>query len=154
MPHQTSWPNVGPQTVPGPILTTVQYLLRADGHGVAVDGAYGPETRGAIQKLQADNGLAVDGIAGDQTWPCLIVTVSQGSTGDAVRAAQFELARRALPETAGLGVDGDFGPNTDAAVRAFQQLLSGTGLPQSPIDGVVGPNTWFALTTGFAIADI
>ncbi|MCA1702237.1 MAG: peptidoglycan-binding protein [Actinobacteria bacterium] len=37
------------------------------------------------------------------------------------------------------GIDGIFGPLTEAAVRAFQQ---GAGID---VDGVVGPQTWNAL---------
>jgi peptidoglycan hydrolase-like protein with peptidoglycan-binding domain len=42
----------------------------------------------------------------------------------------------------GLTVDGIFGPNTETAVKLFQQ---GTGLT---VDGVVGPQTWQALPDG------
>jgi len=116
MPHQSSWPQVGPKTLPGPSIETVQHLLRAHGQDIAVDGIYGPQTSGAIQKHQSDHSLGVDGIAGNETWPTLLESVSQGSTGDAVRAAQFQLAGRALPETTGLAVDGNFGPLTNAAL--------------------------------------
>ena len=41
-----------------------------------------------------------------------------------------------------LDVDGIFGPNTEAAVKAFQQSR---GLS---VDGIVGPITWRALVSG------
>lgn len=44
-----------------------------------------------------------------------------------------------LQRILGLSVDGDFGPNTDKAVRAFQAKHKLT------VDGVVGPNTWKVL---------
>lgn len=56
-----------------------------------------------------------------------------GSTGEAVKTEQTFLNAF---NSAGLAVDGDFGPATDAAVRAWQ---SKRGLG---VDGVVGPATW------------
>lgn len=44
-----------------------------------------------------------------------------------------------LQKLIGVKVDGDFGPDTDAAVRAYQATR---GLK---VDGLVGPNTWGAL---------
>lgn len=133
----------------GPVANTVQYLLRARGYDVAVDGSVGPMTTAAIEAFQSDNGLTVDGIVGDQTWPALIMQVEQGSHGDAVRAAQDQLAYRVLPECQNLVVDGAFGPKTDAAVRAFQTYVrdNQAWYVDRPVvvDGSVGVNTWYAL---------
>ena len=75
---------------------TLQYLLRARGHNVAVDGIFGPNTDAAVRAFQQQKGLAVDGIVGPITWPALIVTVKQGSQGDAVRGVQEEFQFRNL----------------------------------------------------------
>src|SRR5829696_2427540 len=104
-----------------------QYLLRANGRSVTVDGIFGPNTEAAVRAFQQSKGLAVDGIVGPNTWSALIIQVKRGSQGDAVRALQ---------------VDGIFGPKTDAAVRGFQQALGIT------VDGIVGPVTWRALISG------
>ena len=68
-------------------------------------------------------------------------TISLGSRGDTVKRAQ-RAVRRGLPDT-GLVVDGDFGPKTRDAVKAFQQGRSGLA-----VDGIVGPATWNALPDG------
>ena len=57
--------------------------------------------------------------------------IKLGDTGSAVIEAQRLLG--------GIEVDGEFGPETDAAVRQFQ---AANGLV---VDGEVGPQTWTAL---------
>ena len=66
-------------------------------------------------------------------------TISPGATGTAVRRLQ-----RALRRTPNLGitVDGIFGPQTETAVKEFQE---GAGLVA---DGTAGPPTWDALPDG------
>ena len=66
-------------------------------------------------------------------------TIAPGATGDVVRRVQRALRRTPDP---GLAVDGVFGPNTETAVRDFQD---GAGLV---VDGIVGPATWAALPDG------
>jgi peptidoglycan hydrolase-like protein with peptidoglycan-binding domain len=128
---------------------TLQYLLRARGHSVVVDGMFGPATDAAVRAFQREKHLGVDGIVGPDTWSALIVQVRQGSEGDAVRGVQEEFQFRNLsgdPET-GLAVDGIFGPKTDAAVRGFQEALH-KDIPSVTVDGIVGPVTWRALVSG------
>jgi peptidoglycan hydrolase-like protein with peptidoglycan-binding domain len=57
-------------------------------------------------------------------------TLRRGANGELVKVIQKKL---------GLAIDGDFGPNTEAAVRAFQRVHD-----MVP-DGIVGPKTWRAL---------
>ncbi len=62
----------------------------------------------------------------------------QGANGELVQALQRTLNARSQPSP-NLSVDGDFGPGTEAAVKAFQ---TAKGLEAS---GIVGPETFKAL---------
>ena len=142
------WPLVrrGDQQHP---VQTLQYLLRARGHTVTVDGIFGPITESAVRAFQQEKNLSVDGIVGPNTWSALIIQVKQGSQGDAVRGVQEEFQFRNLSgdPSKGLQVDGIFGPKTDGAVRGFQQALH-ADIPSVAVDGIVGPTTWRALVSG------
>lgn len=112
------------------------WLNRAYGAGLSVDGIYGPQTRKAIVRvLQRAIGTGVDGIVGWRTRRAL-PTLSIGTGGDAVRAAQALLVCKGY---AAAYVDGDFGDGTKNAVIAFQKAR---GLAR---DGVIGKRTWAAL---------
>ena len=113
-----------------------QWLNRAYGAGLSVDGIYGQQTRKAIVRvLQRAIGVSADGIVGWRTRRAL-PTLSVGTGGDAVRAAQALLVCRGY---AAAYVDGDFGSGTKNAVIAFQKAQ---GLAR---DGVIGKRTWTAL---------
>jgi peptidoglycan hydrolase-like protein with peptidoglycan-binding domain len=79
-------------------------------------------------QAQATTGATTGGTAGEPT-------LVQGDTGPAVQTLQTRLNVWG----ANLTVDGDFGPLTLAAVKAFQTQQNLT------VDGVAGPRTWAAL---------
>jgi peptidoglycan hydrolase-like protein with peptidoglycan-binding domain len=125
---------------------SLQYLLRARGYVLDIDGVFGLNTEKAVRAFQESKGLVVDGVVGPQTWAALVFTVRQGSRGNAVRAVQEELQYRNILDKDpnwSLKVDGIFGAVTDSNVRRFQYrvLIGGN-------DGVVGPITWRALIGG------
>ena len=125
----------------GPLVTGIQFLLRAHKQSVAADGAFGPLTAAAVRAVQSAAGIGVDGVVGPQTWPELVVTTRPGSTGDAVRAVQ-QFGLVPSPGEDPLVVDGIYGPMTTERVSFFQESW-GLG-----IDGVAGPETWSFLNGG------
>jgi peptidoglycan hydrolase-like protein with peptidoglycan-binding domain len=142
------WPVIRRGTQQHPV-RTLQQLLRARGQNVTVDGAFGPATEAAVRAFQQQKHLTVDGIVGSATWSALVIQVSRGSTGDAVRGVQEEFRFRDLSgnPASGIQVDGIFGAQTEAAVRGFQQALH-ADIPSVAADGIVGPVTWRALVSG------
>jgi peptidoglycan hydrolase-like protein with peptidoglycan-binding domain len=110
-----------------------------------VDGISGPWTQQAVRTFQAQHGLTVDGVAGPQTravlgWrgkPLLGERpMRRRKKGWDVAALQFLLNQRGF----GPGdFDGAFGPNTESAVRRYQQAAGLT------VDGIAGPTTINAL---------
>ena len=69
------WPLVrkGDQQHP---VQTLQYLLRARGRNLTVDGVFGPGTDAAVRGFQQQQGLAVNGIVGPGTWSALHVRLA------------------------------------------------------------------------------
>ena len=65
-------------------------------------------------------GLEIDGICGRETWNALTLglpLLREGSMGPAVRAMQSLLNYKGVP----VGIDGDFGEETEKAVKKFQR---------------------------------
>ncbi|OLF14325.1 peptidoglycan-binding protein [Actinophytocola xinjiangensis] len=126
-----SWPVLRTGNT-GANVTTAQYLLRAHGRTISPDSDFGSATKAAVVAFQQSKGFTADGVVGPQTWTGLVITVKQGASGDAVRAAQIQLNKF----RSALVIDGSFGPATATAVRKFQ---TDNGLA---VDGVIGPQTW------------
>ncbi|HET8646628.1 MAG TPA: peptidoglycan-binding protein, partial [Vicinamibacteria bacterium] len=143
------WPTVEPGNT-GEAVTTIQYLLRHHGIDVSVDGDFGTETALAVARFRGAHGLGsgavglrgapptADRIVTPDTWRALVVTLSEGSQGDAVAAVQHQLASRGIA----IVVDGDFGDLTADAVRQYQQARGLTA------DGTVTAATWSSLVVG------
>jgi peptidoglycan hydrolase-like protein with peptidoglycan-binding domain len=102
-----------------------------------IDGLFGPKTDKAVRYYQLDRNLVGDGVVGPRTWARLDPpTVKRGSKGQAVTLLQQLLHDYGYNPGV---VDGDFGPNTENAVKAFQNDYGLTA------DGIAGPKTWAAI---------
>src|ERR1700730_18641852 len=109
-----------------------------------IDGDFGPQTQGAVKSFQESNNLTPDGVVGQTTWNALPADsntprLARGSTGSVVSALQKALKAfgAANSPTDPGPIDGDFGPRTESAVRAYQSEQNIT------VDGVVGYQTWW-----------
>jgi murein L,D-transpeptidase YcbB/YkuD len=131
----------------GPTVRWAQYkMVRRTMTDKQIDGIFGAGTKAAVETFQKDSHLAVDGIVGPATWAALggdgpePPTLAEGSTGTVVRSLQTALneGRGSWAPTSNkvLAVDGDYGPDTAAAVKGAQQEGGIT------IDGIVGLQTW------------
>lgn len=122
-------------------------LRRTPNTSLVVDGQFGPLTEAATKQFQEEAGLPVTGVVDEATWTLLpngspMPTLREGSEGDAVRALQTVLTNGAfgLWTVTPKGIDGEFGPNTAASVRAFQKWA------RLEEDAIVGQKTWDAAT--------
>jgi peptidoglycan hydrolase-like protein with peptidoglycan-binding domain len=138
-------PTVGPGDTGEPVRQAQRALRRTPDTTLKVDGIFGPKTEAATKKFQQSEGLPPTGAVDEATWKALpdgnpMPTLREGARGDAVRSLQDALTKGAfgLWETTPQGVDGIFGPNTTASVRAFQTWAGLTA------DGIVGQQTWDA----------
>lgn len=125
-------------------VVAIQHLLKHRGYSASVTGVFDSATDSTVRSFQSAAGLTSDGIVGPNTWGALVVTVQQGSAGEAVKALQKQLNEKRF---SGLVVDGVFGPGTRNAVVAFQQHAGISA------DGIVGPTTWRNLVWHYERAD-
>ena len=102
--------------------------------GITADGDFGPGTEKALKAYQKENDLAVDGIAGPDTFSHMklydLVLLRRGTKGATVKKMQ---------EALGISADGIFGGGTEKAVKAYQKENG------FEADGKVGPKTLAAL---------
>jgi peptidoglycan hydrolase-like protein with peptidoglycan-binding domain len=152
-----------PQNSPDPVLKEgatgsavvhLQQRLNAFGAHLATDGNFGPATLAAVESFQRSHGLSVDGVVGPATWNALNQNppspaptntppsssspsvLRLGDTGAAVLTLQRDLTSLGFNT---YGEDGVFGPNTEAAVEAFERAEGLT------VDGIAGPAVWHAI---------
>jgi peptidoglycan hydrolase-like protein with peptidoglycan-binding domain len=118
-------------------------LRRTPDLGITVNGIFDAQIETAVKDFQQGAGLTSDGIVGPLTWNALpdggpMPTLQQGSSGGVVRSLQTLLTNGAPGQwnTTPQGIDSNFGPHTEASVKAFQ-TWGGV-----PADGVVGDQTW------------
>ncbi len=138
----------------GEDVMAVQTALKAAGFDPkGTDGTYGTNTAAAVKAYQKKRGLEADGIVGRKTWSALIKgaetpaepeqpvvpytrllkLTSPYMKGEDVKAVQEALKAAGFDPK---GTDGTYGPNTVAAVKAYQKKR---GLS---VDGIVGRKTW------------
>ncbi|BBN97517.1 peptidoglycan-binding protein [Sporolactobacillus terrae] len=136
----------------GSAVKSLQQDLIHAGYSVGksgADGDFGPATEAAVRKLQQDYRIGVDGVVGPQTKSALSKALAKKSkpSGKSVVSYPGHVLKRGnrgkdvqrIQRALGITVDGIFGKQTEAAVKAYQKRH---GLS---IDGIVGKQTWNTL---------
>ena len=122
------------------------YLKLPKKKRIAVDGMYGKGTVRAVQTVETNNVLEVDGAADDVVLALLgidgsTIVLKQGARHASVKTAQTAL-RRVM--NVKLRADGDYGPATTRLVKRFQKSI---GFKQT---GAINYRTWIALLSASA----
>lgn len=107
-----------------------------------ITGNFDSTTEQAVKDFQQGAGLTVDGVVGPNTWQALPADpntplLRHGASGSVVTALQNGLKKYGTAATDPGAVDGDFGPKTEGAVKAYQQDRG------VQADGIVGDQTWW-----------
>lgn len=126
----------------GNFVYLLQFILNQYGYSLTVDGQFGTKTQTAVTDFQRINSLSTDGIVGQNTWRTLLTLptyplLKLNYRGAYVRFLQQLLESKLYPVGT---IDGIFGNRTLTAVQNFQRDNN------LSVDGIVGPNTWNALT--------
>ncbi|ALA51422.1 peptidoglycan-binding protein [Shouchella clausii] len=105
----------------------------------AIDGQYGPGTTQGVRDFQFLNNLVVDGVAGPNTLKKMdelitSILTQKGDSGSLVLRIQNQLNDQGEADIS-IEVDGEFGPETEEAVRVFQDAT------EQRVDGIAGPVT-------------
>ena len=130
------------RTTPPPFGGRTVIVRGIDPLVVPIDGIFGETTAAGIRAFEASWGMPETGVVNAETWARLVVPVGPGASGDAVVAVQRLLREK---RSAAIPADGDYGPATAAAVRAFQEHM---GLART---GSVNAATWRALVWHFEL---
>lgn len=127
----------------GTLVTQLQTKLKALGYlNSSITGYYGNQTKSAVLKFQAENGLKQDGIAGAATQETLFNAGTSSNTASAAGQSSTKSYSTKDVQTAlkSLGlysgsIDGIEGSKTIAALKQFQKSKGLTA------DGIMGPQT-------------
>ena len=151
---QSIYPLIKRGSVKKIAVRAMQKLLACRGYNLGrwgVDGDFGWDTFQALRSFQQKNNLLVDGECGDYSWCCLITgkkdgsqppVLQKGNSSEAVKSAQQLLILTGY-DCGSYGDDGDFGNDTEKAVKEFQRVTMGI----TPT-GIINSNTWKSLIGG------
>ena len=157
----------GKELLPGTAVFTYNKTKKKRGHiGLYIGGGWVIEARGAkygVVKTKLKDrpwvewgelkGVDYAGAPADPVQPEPVKpesaeeeypTIRKGSKGKWVTLAQVKLIAAGY-SCGPQGADGDFGSNTEKAVKLFQKEHTGPDGKQLTVDGVIGRNTWWAL---------
>lgn len=132
----------------------MQKLLDCKGYNLGkwgIDGDFGWDTFQALREFQRKNSLMIDGECGDFSWCCLITEKKDGSQPPVVKRGMSSVSVKSAQQLLILnnyscgsyGDDGEFGGDTEKAVKEFQKITMNI----TPT-GIIDSNTWKSLIGG------
>lgn len=100
------------------------YLNQVGNYGLDVDGVYGFKTQAAVKDYQTKNSLAVDGVAGNETWGSLSEAISKSTASSDDASQTSESTTPAAPDYSKYSYDASSDTVYQEALAALQQATA------------------------------
>lgn len=138
--QQAQKQSVPMQASPGSVLMIQQFLQQQGHYDGSLDGLWGPSTQEAVRRFQQQAGVEPDGHLSFQTLAAMGADVQQLAQAQQPQQAAIDqpagqpAAQQVPDQDVGLQISGD-------SVAMIQQVLQQQGHYQAEIDGLWGPQT-------------
>ena len=110
----------------------LQNTLNNKGYNLEVDGSYGAKTQAAVKDYQSKNNLAVDGVAGNNTWSSLLGSSTSSSGAGYTPSSTVQAAQAKLNQAEASKPGAYVSQNNEKIQQLLEKVINPTQFSYNP----------------------